>query len=164
MRKAVLIAAVMVCPALAEASIIKSVLADAELRGAATFRFVGFPLYDARLYTQDGAPLDWSEDFGLELQYRRNLTAYDLVESTMRELRRTGTPLPVRDQLEQCFEAVQTGDRYAAVSDGPDRLAFWRNDRRGCTGAHPGIKQGFMRIFLGENSRSRSFTRALKGE
>lgn len=164
MRKAVLMAALLVCPALAQASIVKSVLEDAELRGAATYRFIGFPLYEARLYTQDGAPLDWSEDFGLELEYRRNLTAYDLIEGTMRELRRTGAPLPVRDQLAQCFRDVQKGDRYAAVSDGPDRVAFWRDDRRVCTVAHPGIKEGFMRIFLGENSRSRSFTRALKGE
>lgn len=148
----------------AQANTVGGVLPDAELRGAATFRFVGLPLYEARLYTRSGAPLDWNEDFGLELRYLRTLTQRDLVEGTLREFARLGSSLPVREQLETCFSDVRKGDRYTAVSKGPNRIAFWLNGRKTCTLAHPQIKSRFMGIFLGESTRSKSFTHKLKGE
>lgn len=151
-------------PASAHANTVESVLPNAELRGAATFRFVGFPLYKARLFTPSGAPLDWSQDFGLELQYMRNLTEFDLVESTMREFARLGSSVPVRGQLETCFDDVRKGDSYTAVSQGQNKIAFWLNGKRTCTLSHPQIKSRFMGIFLGDNTRSKSFTRKLKGE
>lgn len=151
-------------PLVAQASAIKVALPGAELRGAATFRYIGFPLYEAQLFTQSGDPLDWNTDFALQLKYLRNLTEKDLVEGTMRELNRTGTALPVRAQLETCFRDVRKGDRYVAVSMGADRIGFWLNETQVCTLNHPQIKNRFMAIFLGDNSRSRSFTRKLKGE
>jgi len=151
-------------PGVAQASTVKSVLPDAQLRGAATFRFVGFPLYEAQLFTRAGAPLDWDADFGLELKYLRNLTENDLVEGTLRELERTGAPLPPRAQLEQCYKDVRAGDRYVAVSKGPDAIGFWLNDTFMCTLSQPRIKTSFMEIFLGDNTRSKSFARALRGE
>ncbi|MGR3734725.1 hypothetical protein [Pseudophaeobacter sp.] len=164
MRRLLLIAATLLVPLSAQASTVKSALPGAELRGVATFRYVGFPLYEARLFTQSGAPLDWNKDFGLELKYMRNLTEYDLVEGTMRELKPTGAALPLRGQLEQCFDDVRKGDRYFAVSKGQDQIGFWHNGKRVCTLSHPQIKTRFMAIFLGENTRSKSFTRKLKGE
>lgn len=148
----------------AQASTIKSALPGAELRGTAIFRYVGFPLYEAQLFTKSGAPLDWSKDFGLELKYLRNLTEFDLVEGTMREFSRTGVAPPVRGQLEQCFRDVLKGDRYVAISNGPNQIGFWHNGKRVCTLSHPKIKSRFMSIFLGDNTRSKSFTRKLKGE
>jgi len=164
MRRLLLIAATLLVPLSAQASTVKSALPGAELRGAATFRFVGFPLYEARLFTKSGAPLDWNKDFGLELKYMRNQTEYDLVEGTMRELKRIGAALPLRGQLEQCFDDVRKGDLYFAVSNGQDQIGFWHNGKRVCTLSHPQIKTRFMAIFLGENTRSKFFTRKLKGE
>ncbi|WP_424943644.1 hypothetical protein [Aliiroseovarius crassostreae] len=151
-------------PVSAQANSLQTLLPNAEVRGAATFRFIGFPLYKARLFTKSGAPLDWNADFALELQYQRNLTQYDLVEGTMRELARLGPALPVRDQLNTCFKNVRKGDRYLAVSRGQNRVAFWLNGTPTCTLSHPKIKARFMGIFLGNNTRSKSFTRKLKGE
>jgi hypothetical protein len=164
MRKLALALALMFGPALAQASPIKSALSGAELRGEATFRFVGLPLYEARLFTEGGAPLDWSKDIGLELKYLRNLSEFDLVDGTMREFKRTGTALPLRGQLEGCFDNVRKGDRYVAVSSGQNEIDFWHNGKRMCTLAYPQIKNRFMAIFLGENTRSKSFTRKLRDE
>lgn len=147
----------------AAASALPASLAEAKLRGEATFRFLGIPLYDARLYTKDGAALDWSDTFGVELTYRKNLTRYDLVESTMRELDRTGSPMAVRAQLETCFNSVKKGDQFLAVSNGPNEVGFWFNGQKSCALSHPDITQRFMGIFLGENTRSKAFTRKLKG-
>lgn len=163
MRKLMLCLAMVLCPLGAQASVIERTLPGAELRGTATFRFIGLKVYDARLYTQGGAALDWRTDFGIELTYKRTLTQFDIVESTMRELGRTGTALPVRAKLEACFDDVRSGDRYLAISDGPNRVGFWRNDRKACTVEHPQFKARFMGIFLGDNTQSKSFTRALKG-
>ncbi len=164
MRRIFLAFTLTLLPLLAQASVVRSVLPDAELRGTATFRFIGLPIYQARLYTRSGERLNWNEDFGLELTYMRNLTEYDLVESTMREFKRTGSVPPVRDQLKRCYKDVRTGDRYTAVSQGPDRVNLWLNGTRICTLSHPQIKARFMGIFLGDNTRSGSFTRKLRGE
>lgn len=164
MRRCVALLWLLLTPVSAQASTVDAVLPDAELRGAATFRFVGFPLYKARLFTQSGTPLDWSKDFGLELQYLRNLSEFDLVEGTMREFARLGAPVPVRSQLEMCFDDVRKGDSYTAVSMGQNKIAFWLNGRPTCTLSHPQIKSRFMGIFLGDNTRSKSFTHKLKGE
>lgn len=146
------------------ASPIATGVPSADLRGAATFRYLGVPLYEARLYTQGGAPLDWSSDFAIELRFLRDLKRFDLVEGTMREFDRLGSPLPIRDQLDGCFSDVVKGDRFVAVSQGADAVGFWRNDRAMCTLRHPRIKTRFMEIFLGDRSRSQRFTRALRAE
>ena len=163
MRKLALIVALLISAPTAQALPLASVLKDAELRGTAIFRYLGFPIYRARLFTSDGAPLDWQRDFGLELKYLRNVSQKDIVESTLREMKRSGKVLPVRDQLVRCFDDVGKGDRYLAVTDGPDRIGFWRNGKRVCTLSYPQITQRFMAIFLGDNTRSKSFTRKLKG-
>lgn len=164
MLKITLVLAALMTPTFSQASTAKSVLSTAQVRGEATFRFIGLPIYKARLYTDAGAPLDWNNDFGIELNYLRNLTEADLVESTLKEFDRMGNPLPVRAQLTQCFDDVSKGDQYLAVSRGPNKIGFWRNGERVCTLSHPQIKQRFMAIFVGDDTRSKSFTRKLKGE
>lgn len=161
---AALVSLALLTPAGLAASPVFGVLNDAELRGTATFRYLGFPIYDAQLFTQGGAPLNWAKDFGLELRYRRNLSKKALVNSTLDEMKRIGQAVPVRDQLEVCFGAVSKGDRYLAISQGPNRVGFWLNGQKVCTMSYPGIKRSFMSIFLGENTRSAAFTRALKGQ
>lgn len=151
-------------PALAQSNVAAAALPGAEVRGTATLRFLGLPLYQARLFTVGGAALDWRQDFGIELTYLRDLTQYDLVEATMREFKRTGGALPLEVQLSGCFDAVTKGDRYLAISDGADKIGFWRNGQRSCTLAYPQIKTRFMGIFVGDNTRSRSFTRRLTGD
>ncbi|MDV7144348.1 hypothetical protein R3X27_16830 [Tropicimonas sp. TH_r6] len=142
----------------------QAAFAGASERGSATYRHLGIPIYEARLFTKGGAALDWNEDFALELRYLRSFTQYDLVESTMRELDRTGGPLPVRGKLDACFKDVRKSDRFLAVTDGPNRLYFSLNGARTCTLSHAQITPRFMGIFLGENSRSARFTRKLRGQ
>ncbi|WP_237217411.1 hypothetical protein [Ruegeria lacuscaerulensis] len=139
-------------------------LDDPQLRGTATYRYLGLPLYNGRLFTPGGAAFDWNKDFALELQYRRNVSKKVLINSTLDEMDRIGRSAPVRDQLEVCFKAVKKGDRYLAVSDGPNEVSFWLNGAKTCTMRHPGIKRSFMSVFLGEKSRSAAFTQKLKGQ
>ncbi|MEP2029327.1 MAG: hypothetical protein ABJI96_11560 [Paracoccaceae bacterium] len=146
------------------ASPVTTVLPNAELRGTATFRYLGFSIYRARLYTPGGAPLNWQQDFGIELKYQRKLSENDLVTSTLREMERIGAPVPIKEQLSVCFDDVGKGDSYLAISDGPDRIGFWRNGQKMCTLSHPQIKERFMAIFVGDDTQSKSFTRKLKNQ
>lgn len=138
-------------------------LRDPKLLGSSTFRFLGLPIYDAKLYTPGGAAFSWNEDIGLQLTYRKNLAQKALVESTLDEMARQGNPAPTEAQLEVCFQTVSKGDTYLAISEGPDKVGFWRNGDQTCTLSSPGIKRSFMSIFLGNNTRSARFTRQLKG-
>ncbi|MEX0304798.1 MAG: hypothetical protein AB3N24_20465 [Leisingera sp.] len=147
----------------AAANQLQSLLPGAEQRGAATFRLLGMPVYQARLFTKNAAALDWSQDFAIELTYQRRISHVDLTSATLREMRRMGNPAPPETKLAACFQSVSPGDRYLAVSRGPDRVDFLHNGRKTCSLQHSEIKSHFMSIFLGENSRSASFTRGLLG-
>lgn len=162
--RAAVMSAVLLAPTWLEASPKDITLPDAQLRGTATFRFLGLPIYDAQLYTPGGAPFIWSDDFGLKLTYRKTLKQKALVDSTLDEMARQGSSPPIEGQLKACFQAVSAGDSYLAVSHGPDKIAFWRNGRKSCTLSFPGIKRSFMSIFLGTNTRSAAFTRQLRGQ
>ncbi len=151
-------------PLSAQAALVEDELPGAQMRGEATFRYFGIPIYDARLYTISGAPLDWEKDFALELTYRRKVSQRALVESTLQEFRRIGNALPLRTELSVCFSDVADGDRYMAISNGPDEVSFWRNEILMCRLRYPASKTRFMGIFLGDNTRSPSFTGRLLGE
>lgn len=143
---------------------LQALLPEVQQRGVATFRYLGLPVYQARLFTPSGKPLDWSRDFAIELTYLRNISAKTLVQSTLQELARTGGPLPIDAALKGCFDAVRSGDRYLALSKGSNAVQFWRNGRPACTLRHPRIKQRFMAIFVGQNTRSRAFSAKLRGD
>lgn len=164
MLRSALILALLASPMSAQASVIETALPQAELRGKAIFRFIGLPIYEARLFTTNGGPVDWSRDFGLELEYMRSVKKKDLVNSTMDEFARNGPPIPVQDQLSRCFRDVSAGDRYLAITQGKNQIRFWRNGVSVCTLSYPQISKRFMSIFVGTNTRSASFTRRLKGE
>ena len=133
------------------------------VKGEAEFRYFGLKFYDARLYTKNGASFVWDHDFALEISYARRFSQKALVNSTMTEIERMGRNSPDAATWNDCFRSVQRGHRYLAVSKGPDQLEFWLNGQKTCDLKHAGITRSFMGIFLGENTRSASFTRQLKG-
>ncbi|WP_170515643.1 hypothetical protein [Ruegeria atlantica] len=161
--RAALFSVIVLAPGGLAASPISQTLTDAQLRGIATFRFLGMPIYEAKLYTPQGSALNWTQDFALQLTYRKSLKQKALVESTLDEMARQGNPAPTQAQLQKCFQAVSKGDSYIAISEGPNKIGFWRNGQKTCTLSYPGAKNAFMSIFLGDNTRSGSFTRQLKG-
>lgn len=163
-RNAAILSLVLLAPAGLAATPVTNLLPDAELRGTATFRFLGLPIYDAQLFTKGGGPLSWSQDFGLKLTYRKSLKQKALIDSTLDEMARQGNSAPIEAQLKTCYQAVGAGDSYVAVTKGPDAIEFWRNGRKTCTLSYPGIKRSFMSIFLGNNTRSAAFTRQLRGQ
>lgn len=134
-----------------------------EPRGEAAFRFLGMKLYDARLYTENGAAFDWKRDFALEITYAQRFSRDALVKSTMDEIARLGRDAPDAEVWKSCFRSVSKGHQFLAVTQGANRLDFILNGRKVCSLNYSDIARSFMEIFLGENTRSASFTRALRG-
>ena len=94
-RAAALTLALSALPAGLAANTAQAVLPGADIRGAATFRYLGVALYDASLFTQGGGALNWTRDFGLELRYKRTLSQKSLVDATLREMERLVHPSSV---------------------------------------------------------------------
>ncbi|WP_171124057.1 hypothetical protein [Ruegeria sp. HKCCA4707] len=161
---AALVSLTVLIPGGLAASPISQNLSNPQQVGSATFRFLGIPVYDAQLFTPNGAAFSWDADLGLKLTYRKTLKQKALVESTLEEMARQGNPAPSQSALEGCYKAVGKGDSYIAISEGPNKVGFWRNGQKTCTLSYPGAKRAFMSIFLGTDTRSASFTRQLKGQ
>lgn len=129
----------------------------------AEFRYFGLKLYDAQLFTKDGAAFDWNQDFALEITYARRFSQTALVNSTMEEIARAGRNSPKAEAWFACFRTVRKGHKYLAVTQGADQVDFFLNGQMVCGLKHAGIARSFMGIFLGKNTRSAKFTRALRG-
>ncbi len=162
-----LLAGVVPVSAIAQGSAVSSVLNQPVSTGTAPFRWLGFKLYDATLYTEGGARFAWSRPAALELDYVRRIPRQKLVNATMDELERLEGDRSDRAAIEaallSCFNDVQPGDRFTATASSANRVDLWFNDAPACTLAFTDIRKRFLSIWLSDQSRSASMTRRLKG-
>lgn len=147
MRSLILGLCIWLAPFVAATSQASNLPNGAEQRGEAAFRFLGFQIYTARLFTKGGLPLDWSQDFGLELTYKRNLSQSDLVEATLREMDRMGNALPIRGQLETVIRLSAQGTHIwpsaTARTSSPSGAMMWRFARCLMRVSKPGSWRSF---------------------
>ena len=109
---------------------------QAQLQGQTTLRFLGLPIYDARLWAAPGFAL---ERFGqqplvLELQYRRALSGARIAERSIAEMRRQSgfdaAAAPAwGEQLTALFPDVAAGDRLTGAYTPEGGARFWHNGR-----------------------------------
>jgi hypothetical protein len=111
-------------------------LPAARLVGSGTLRFLGLPVYDARLWApRPLADTDYaSVPLALELEYARRLVGRLIAERSITEMRRIGTFDDAKAerwqaQLAAIFPDVERGDRITGVQH-PGRAArFFVNGR-----------------------------------
>ncbi|WP_204112741.1 hypothetical protein [Shimia biformata] len=137
------------------------------LIGDVTVRWLGLPVYRATLYAQENR-FDWNSRFALELTYVRGFDRDTLVWSTMQELERmegrSGDHAAIRASLSGCFRTVESGDRFLAYAETPDRVSLWFNGTKTCQMSHASISQRFLGIWLSDQSRMASVSRKLRGQ
>lgn len=171
MRKLVLITALLLAAspgrALDGADVIAKVFNGAQLRGEATFRWLGLPLYTARLFTPGGGALSWAKPVGLELVYARNISRQSLVDATVSELERIeGSRADhgvIGQKLVPCFRDVSDGDRFVATTTSADEVQLFFNGARTCRVRHEDLGARFLNIWLSDDSRSPALSRQLRG-
>ncbi|WP_322618182.1 chalcone isomerase family protein [Pseudomonas sp. BIC9C] len=96
-------------------------LPGAQILGTGEFRKYGFDVYSARLWSTS-RPLANDQPFALELIYQRSISRDDLVNASVREIKRlSGTAISDEQlaswqaQMQQSFVDVQAGTRLTGV-------------------------------------------------
>ena len=97
---------------------------EARSVGEGEFRFFGFAIYGAQLWSPSSMhvdPLSFEQPFALELTYSRAISRDDLVAASLKELRRLAPSDPdaaVADwerEMRLAFVDVRAGDRITGV-------------------------------------------------
>ncbi|WP_372242858.1 chalcone isomerase family protein [Pseudomonas sp. CM27] len=99
----------------------RAALPSAQVLGRGDFTWFGFRVYTARLWT-DGHGQDWGRPFALELLYHRALSRDNLVQASVKEMRRLNdgsvTPTQLANgarALEAAFPDVHPGMRIVGL-------------------------------------------------
>lgn len=155
-------------PAVAQTADLPPSLARSDVSGPVTYRLLGIPIYEAKLFKPRGEGFDWNRPFALQLQYAKTISGDRLLSATMSELRRMEGQKDDHAEIElalaTCFRDVSSGDRYLAYAVGPDRVDFWLNGSKTCEAQHPGLRNRFLGIWLSDESRAQNLTRRLRGQ
>lgn len=154
-------------PAMDGAAVVAKVFNDAQLRGEATFRWLGLPLYTARLFTPGGGAVSWAEPIGLEIVYARRITQQSLVDATVSELERLeGSRADhgvIGQKLAPCFRDVADGDQFVATAIRANEVELFFNGARTCRISHQNLGARFLNIWRSKNSRSPDLSSRLRG-
>lgn len=141
---------------------------DATLVGQARFSLLGLSLFDAAVYTESGR-FAWNDKFALSLTYKRNAREEVLLNRTIRGMSERGAGdakalAPLRERLGACFSDVARGDRFTAVSTGPDTARFYLNGKESCTVNWPDFRRDFFGIWLDAKGGQAKLSAKLRGE
>lgn len=147
---------------------IASSLQSASQRGSAQVRWLGIPIYSARLFTPEARPFDWAKPFALELTYDRGFSKDRLVYATGKELARMegeqADHPAILTKLQKCYRDVSSSDRFVALGAKQDEVQFSLNGTRTCRLQHTDIRKRLLSIWVSENSRDPKLSRRLKGQ
>jgi hypothetical protein len=131
---------------------VATALPGAQLQGEGQVRFLGLPVYDARLWAAAPVPPDtWADRaLALELRYARTLYGRKIAERSIEEMRRQAEIPDAQagrwlDAMTRLFPDVGDGDRLAGVQRPGVSAQFFLN------GAPRGELRDalFTRLFFG---------------
>lgn len=147
----------------------REALPGADLIGEADFRWYGFAVYRARLWSTVSKP-SLDTPFALELDYRRRISKQDLVETSLEEMQRvTGT---VQDagrleawaaQMRGAFVDVQPGTRITGVYLPGQGSRFYVDGRLSREIADTLFSRCFFSIWLDPRTRHPELRQRLLG-
>jgi Chalcone isomerase-like len=138
----------------------KAALAEApplKALGGGLLRIFGFQIYNAYLWTPNGAPFDRSKPHVLDLHYLRNFSAKQLAERSVDEMRGQGVG---HDgvygkwlaEMQRVFADVKEGDRLTGVVTMSRSAKFFHNGAYRGEIADPAFTDAFFGIWLSEKS------------
>ena len=139
-----------------------SISNDMELKtvGKAEFSYLFWDIYDSILYTQSGIvtqPSIWFEQapLMLEIRYKRDIKAKDLVDSTIEQWQHLKIPATryeaYPDWLLSIWPNLKDGDRLALLMY-PDHSTFFYNGEFLAHQQDPDFAQLFLSIWLDKNT------------
>jgi Chalcone isomerase-like len=143
-------------------------LSAAGLSGQATMTFLGFQIYQAKLWvTSDFVASGYEQGaFALELSYLRDFKGVDIAKRSIAEMRRQADMSLAQEadwllQMEALFPNVKAGDRITGVNQPNIGAAFWFNGHRLGEVRDPAFAKRFFGIWLAPHTSQPQLRRAL---
>jgi glycine cleavage system H lipoate-binding protein len=134
--------------------------------GSGEFRYWGFLVYDATLWSpqgeyQPGGP------FALSLRYARDVSREDIVEASIDQMRDLGLPVSRHPEwkakLDQVMASVKSGDTLTGVYTPGQGAVFFHNDK--LTGqVNEQLAKAFFAIWLDPKTTEPKLRQALLGK
>ena len=160
-------------PSVAAPAEVAANLPGARLQGQGRLRFLGFLVYDARLWAAPTTPGskagDWTQQpLALEIQYARALDGGQIAERSLLEMRRQGDIAPATAaawlaELQRLIPDVKAGDRLSAVHEPGQRLRLFANGTLRGQISDVALAQRFVGIWLAPVSSEPALRAALLG-
>lgn len=152
-------------------AVVQQSLNEAHLVGNGTLRWLGFRVYDARLFAgQTFAIKDgWiKQPFALELTYSRSVTGKRITQSSLDEMIRLKLGNDIKRALwlanmDSLFVDVKEGDRIIGVYRPGQATKFWLNDKPLGTVQDADFGPAFFGIWLDEETKDKVLRTALLG-
>jgi hypothetical protein len=149
---------------------LQDVLPNAKLIGQTRLSVWGFKIYDARLWSPPGlnAGNFASQPMALDLAYLRDFTAADIVERSVKEMRRSASVSAAQAQrwtteMLRVFPDVKSGDRVLFLHRPGISVSFWLNGRPVGEIADPEFARLFFGIWLSPQTSEPAMRLALLG-
>ncbi len=139
------------------------------LQGEGTLRFIGFAIYNARLWVP-GSGFTYDNDFALDITYQQGTDKQGLVLATVPELGRFMNTNSAKleawtNDLKRVYPDIEVGDRFIAIWRKDQNVTrFYHNDKP--TGDIMGadFAKAFFAIWLDPQTRRSDLRRALLSE
>ena len=151
----------------------REALPDARRLGSGEMRVFGFSIYNAQFWSQrliTGNPLDSAAPFALELTYSRAVSRDDLVEASLKEIRRlspnslnTERMTRWEREMRQAFVDVQAGDRITGVYMPGEGARFYVGENLQHVVRDEAFAKAFFAIWLDPRTRNPELRAQLLG-
>ena len=135
--------------------------------GAGTLRFMGFALYDGKLWSPGGR-WDANAPYALELIYARGFDGEDIARRSLEEIRRLrtlddATAARWEARLRAVFPNVKAGDRLTGVRIPGEGVRFYAGERLLGHIDDEVLASAFFAIWLDPRTRAPDLRRKLLG-
>lgn len=138
--------------------------------GAGQFRWWGFLVYDATLWSPSGEyrpDEPFAQPFALSLRYARDISKEDIVKASIDQMRDLGLPVDRHPEwaqkLSQVMASVKSGDTLTGVYTPGQGAVFFHNDK--LTGqVDERLARGFFDIWLDPKTSEPKLRQALLGQ
>lgn len=155
----------LVAQALPEAA--RNEAGELQVSGRGEMRWLGLKLYEAELWTEEGA-FSFERPFALVLTYARDIPGGRLAESSVDEMRRLGERDAVRLKqwraaMATVFPDVRAGDRIVGLYLPGRGARFFHNDRSTGEVADAQFARAFFAIWLDPRTREPALRERLLG-
>jgi hypothetical protein len=144
---------------------------DLSWRGKSRFRYLGFEVYDATLWTAPDfkAHAAHEHPLALELHYLRDIDAQDIAQSSLKEMRRLRKLTAAQEkewmaQMLRVFPPIRKGDRLLGLQRPGEAAVFWHNGQPRGEVADAEFANLFFGIWLSPRTSAPGFRQALVGD